>query len=79
MPLQQRASQATPVVVTSRDPLNAATRSAYGYVYDNPLNASDPSGLCNQGGASGAIYGFFSGDNEPCPAPTPAPLAALRI
>lgn len=30
---------------TSRDPLNAVTRSAYGYVYGNPLNASDPTGL----------------------------------
>lgn len=29
----------------SRDPLNAMTRSAYGYVGGNPLNATDPSGL----------------------------------
>jgi RHS repeat-associated protein len=28
----------------SRDPLNELTRSAYGYVYDNPLNLLDPSG-----------------------------------
>lgn len=33
------------LAVTSRDPLNALTRSAYGYVYNNPLNNSDPSGL----------------------------------
>lgn len=32
-------------VVTSRDPLNAATRSAYGYGSNNPLNRADPSGL----------------------------------
>jgi hypothetical protein len=29
----------------TRDPANAITRSAYGYVYGNPLNATDPSGL----------------------------------
>jgi RHS repeat-associated protein len=29
----------------SRDPANAMTRSAYGYVGGNPLNATDPSGL----------------------------------
>jgi uncharacterized protein RhaS with RHS repeats len=29
----------------SRDPLVALTQSAYGYVGDNPLNATDPSGL----------------------------------
>jgi RHS repeat-associated protein len=30
---------------TSRDPAVAQTRSAYGYVGDNPLNATDPAGL----------------------------------
>ena len=29
----------------SRDPLNAMTRSPYGYVYGDPLNRVDPSGL----------------------------------
>jgi RHS repeat-associated protein len=29
----------------SRDPMAAATRSVYGYTGDNPLNASDPSGI----------------------------------
>jgi len=29
----------------SRDPLDALTRSAYGYVRNNPLNGVDPSGL----------------------------------
>jgi RHS repeat-associated protein len=30
----------------TRDPLEAQTRSPYGYVNDNPLNGTDPSGLC---------------------------------
>lgn len=30
----------------TRDPLVAQTRSAYGYVSNNPTNAVDPSGLC---------------------------------
>jgi RHS repeat-associated protein len=37
----------------SRDPLNASTRSAYGYVYGDPLNNVDPSGL---GGVPGGCY-----------------------
>jgi RHS repeat-associated protein len=30
----------------SRDPMVASTRSPYGYVADNPLNGTDPSGEC---------------------------------
>jgi RHS repeat-associated protein len=42
----------------SRDPINALTRSAYGYVYGNPLNATDPSGLyCVTGVAGHAANG----------------------
>ncbi len=37
----------------SRDPLAAMTRSPYGYVYGNPLNAVDPSGLYCLSGVSG--------------------------
>ncbi len=33
----------------TRDPIEALTRSAYGYVYGNPLNATDPSGLFGWG------------------------------
>lgn len=29
----------------TRDPLDPVTRSTYGYVYNNPLNAADPTGL----------------------------------
>jgi len=36
----------------SRDPLEAITRSAYGYAYDNPVNLTDPTGLCSCGGGS---------------------------
>jgi RHS repeat-associated protein len=38
----------------STDPLVAKTRSAYGYVGDNPLNSSDPTGLDGSGFAGGA-------------------------
>ena len=31
----------------SRDPVASATRSAYGYVVDDPLNGADPNGLCS--------------------------------
>lgn len=40
---------------TSRDPLNAMTRSAYGYVYGNTLNMTDPSGLCGLWGDDSCI------------------------
>ena len=39
----------------TRDPLDAMTRSAYGYAGNDPLNQDDPSGLC------------FGWDNSPCP------------
>ena len=37
----------------TRDPINAVTRSAYGYVGNNPLNATDPSGLWCVTGVAG--------------------------
>jgi hypothetical protein len=43
----------------TRDPLEAITRSAYGYVDNNPVNGTDPTGLdeCNR--PDGGIGGFF--------------------
>lgn len=31
----------------SRDPLASVTRSPYGYVDNDPLNDTDPTGLCS--------------------------------
>ncbi|MBI2705038.1 MAG: hypothetical protein HYX32_07080, partial [Actinobacteria bacterium] len=43
--LRNRNYDPTTGTFISRDPANALTRSAYGYVGGNPLNATDPSGL----------------------------------
>ena len=40
----------------TRDPLNAVTRSAYGYVGNSPLNRTDPSGM---------IWPFDGNDGTP--------------
>jgi hypothetical protein len=40
----------------TRDPLDALTQSAYGYVADNPLNGTDPSGLDVYGPQAGGGY-----------------------
>jgi len=44
----------------SRDLLSRLTRSPYGYVHGNPLNGSDPSGLC------GPLPPSVSGPYIPC-------------
>lgn len=62
----------------SRDPITPLTRSAYAYVSGDPVNQTDPAGLCNQGGASGVVYGLFSGDNTPCD-PQGSPVGPLSI
>ncbi|MHB8662784.1 MAG: RHS repeat-associated core domain-containing protein [Acidimicrobiales bacterium] len=57
----------------SRDPVVALTRSAYGYVSNNPLNGTDPSGLDANGGTSGGPpsgEGYLAAQNRgqaPCP------------
>jgi len=57
--LQNRYYEPTIAQYLTRDPLDALTGSAYGYVNDNPLNGSDPTGLfClihnSKGGCLGA-------------------------
>jgi len=45
----------------TRDPLEALTRSAYGYAYDNPINLTDPTGLCScgsEGKGGGSLWDF---------------------
>lgn len=44
----------------SRDPLNAVTRSPYGYVANNPLNGSDPTGMFFGEGILGGITDSFN-------------------
>lgn len=43
----------------TRDPLASITSSAYGYVNDNPLNGTDPTGLF-------CLLGHVHGNNGPC-------------
>ncbi|HEX3539335.1 MAG TPA: RHS repeat-associated core domain-containing protein [Acidimicrobiales bacterium] len=43
--LRARYYDPTTAQYLTRDPLDAVTRSAYGYVDNNPLNGSDPTGL----------------------------------
>ncbi len=41
---------------TSVDPLDATTEAPYTYALDNPVNGSDPSGLCNANPFSGSFW-----------------------
>jgi RHS repeat-associated protein len=53
----------------SRDPLNVLSRSPYGYVNSNPLNAVDPSGLLTIGAClsfSTSIVGPLGGSMSTC-------------
>jgi hypothetical protein len=48
----------------TRDPLEAITRSAYGYVNNNPLNLIDPMGLapcaCGEEDGAGGLFDFIT-------------------
>jgi RHS repeat-associated protein len=57
--LRARYYDSTTAQFLSRDPLVAATRSPYGYVGDNPVNGSDPEGLCG--------LMFWTACNPDCP------------
>ena len=52
--MQQRAARYDPDTVRflTRDPLEPFTRSAYGYVHNDPINRIDPSGLIDLPGWS---------------------------
>ena len=45
--LRNRYYDPTTAQFLARDPLNASTRSAYGYAGNDPLNQDDPLGLCS--------------------------------
>jgi hypothetical protein len=49
----------------SRDPIEALTREAYGYVGGNPLNATDPTGRCSVGAFVTSLFewGQFGPDS----------------
>ena len=55
--LRARYYDPTTAQFLTRDPLAAVTGSAYGYVNDNPLNGSDPSGLCTSNVFSAGFWG----------------------
>jgi RHS repeat-associated protein len=46
----------------TRDPLDAMTRSAYGYVGNDPLNRSDPSGMCGFLGSGSCSFSGITQD-----------------
>ena len=66
--LRNRYYDPTTAQFLTRDPLDAITRSAYGYVGGNPLNSTDPSGLfclgdfCSQDVVAG-VKAFFHGSS----------------
>ena len=49
----------------SRDPAVATTREPYAFVGENPLNATDPSGLCDWNPLSGGFCGYQTVSKTP--------------
>jgi len=45
--LRARSYDPTTAQFVSSDPIAPVTRAPYNYTYDNPLNATDPAGLCS--------------------------------
>jgi RHS repeat-associated protein len=59
--LQARYYDPVTAQFLTRDPLEALTRSAYGYAGNNPLNLTDPTGLWPGEGLAKSIGDFFTG------------------
>ncbi len=66
--LRNRYYDPTTTQFLTRDPANAITQSAYGYVDGNPLNFTDPTGVCTR-----YHNGRWVNDNthKPCPGAKP--------
>jgi RHS repeat-associated protein len=60
----------------TRDPLDALTQSAYGYVGDNPLNGTDPTGLFHIPGTNSCFH--IPGTHDGCNAPGPKELLTVN-
>jgi RHS repeat-associated protein len=56
--LRQRVYDPATAQFLTVDPLEKLTRAPYNYVEDNPVNATDPTGLCSDGSVSGFLDCF---------------------
>jgi RHS repeat-associated protein len=56
--LRNRVYDPTTAQFLTVDPLAKLTRAPYNYVEDNPVNATDPTGLCSDGSVSGFLDCF---------------------
>ena len=60
--LRARYYDPTTAQFLTRDPLDASTRSAYGYVGNDPLDGSDPSGMCGFLGSGSCSFSGITHD-----------------